>query len=491
MGLYRYLLVCWSVVWTLTVVNASVNIASGKATNQSSVLHNWDSSKAVDGCVLTNMQSNCCTHTAAKLTEVWWQVDLQTQSVIESVNIIYRDENNLARLAGYEIFLSNTQDWTLGTRCHKDTTAELGSMAVTQYITCPGVSRYLTIYNDRRVKAKRWYSTDAILALCEVQVYGCPVGKYGNGNCNNDCMNCVNNTCDATSGTCDVCTAGYYKIGGICVQCPVNCAENKCDSFTGACSECKAGYHGSTCTQTCPTNCKDSICIQVNRFCTECAVGYHGDQCDMNCPFNCKDKFCNQTNGRCIGCGPDYHGSDCSLNCPDNCKDHACIQENGRCIECVSGFHGSKCVNMCGYCQDGRCDKDTGTCMTSCIDGLTGHRCDIKVVTLPSKEDDFKAAAVGIGSVFGVVIVALVIVIIVQARRHRSMNNQNTTRSTTMTDISLPSIGQERRAETDGTYAVIGAQERDKNITKMSAGDSSYEQLGYRERDVPHLYETT
>ncbi|OWF56403.1 hypothetical protein KP79_PYT00064 [Mizuhopecten yessoensis] len=160
-------------------------------------------------------------------------------------------------------------------------------------------------------------------------------------------------------------------------------------------------------------------------------------------------------------------------------------------LECVSGFHGSECVDRCGYCQDGRCDKDTGNCMTSCIDGLTGHRCDIKVVSLPCKEDDFNAAAVGIGSGFGVVIVALVIVIIVQARRHRSMIHQNTTRSTTMTDISLPSIGQERRTETDGTYAVIGAQEREENITNMSARDSSYEQLRHRERDVPNLYETT
>ncbi|XP_021349703.1 cell death abnormality protein 1-like isoform X2 [Mizuhopecten yessoensis] len=372
MGVYRYLLVSWSVITTLTVVNASENIASGKATNQSGVHNNYDSSKAVDGCVRTTMLSNCCTHTATGQTEAWWQVNLQTQSVIDSVNIIYRDENFLSRLAGYEVYLSYTQDWTSGTRCHKDTTADLASVSVIQNVQCPGVARYLTIYNDRRVKAKAWYSDDAILELCEVQVYGCPVGKYGNGNCNNDCMNCVNNMCDATSGTCGDCAAGYHKTGAFCVPCPVNCAVNKCDSLTGACTDgCTAGFSGTLCR--CPVNCKDTSC-PVEGQCTDCIDGYYGPFCTP-CPVGCSPDTCDKTSGHCVQCDIGFYGSFCNQSCPVNCKNNVCYKDNAQCTECFIGFYSSFCDQPCSsYCKNNVCNKDNGQC-TGCNDGFYGPSC--------------------------------------------------------------------------------------------------------------------
>ncbi|XP_021361963.1 receptor-type tyrosine-protein phosphatase epsilon-like isoform X2 [Mizuhopecten yessoensis] len=438
MGFCRYLLVSWSVVWTLTVVNASVNIASGKATNQSSVLHNWDSSKAVDGCKSTYMTSDCCTHTAQGQTEAWWQVDLQTQSVIDSVNIIYRDENNLARFAGYEIFLSNTQDWTLGTRCHKDTTAELGSMAVTQYITCPGVSRYLTIYNDRREEAKTWYSTDAILELCEVQVYGCQVGKYGNGNCNNDCLNCLGNMCDATSGTCDDCAAGYYKVSEICSPCASNCAGKKCEGLTGACIDgCTTGFSGTWCR--CPVNCNDTSC--PNYQCTDCSDGFYGPTC-IRCPIGCSADTCNTTSGHCFRCTSGSYGNTCNQTCPSNCKNDICEQLNGECTECVQGFHGSVCsqacqtnckINICNM-QDGVCiECDPGlhgsdcsqACPTNCKNNICNMQDGVCIETEALTETTNTKVGTYAGAVVGVVVViAFVIIVVVIVLRRRTLQTK-------------------------------------------------------------------
>ncbi|XP_021361988.1 scavenger receptor class F member 2-like isoform X2 [Mizuhopecten yessoensis] len=404
-----YLLATWSLLIAFTVVNASENIALGKVTRQSSIRDSWDSSKAVDGCVLTYMTSNCCTHTAGGQTEAWWQVDLQTQSVISSVNILYRDEDSLHRLAGYEVLLSNTRDWTTGSRCHKDITAEKASMSATQYITCAGVARYLAIYNDRRVKAKTWYSDDAILELCEVQVYGCPVGKYGNCNCNNDCMNCVNNICDATSGTCGDCTAGFYKSGGNCIPCPVNCLGNKCDSLNGACADgCTAGFSGTWCR--CPVNCKDTICPdgqctdctdghygtactpcpsscsantcnKTSGLCVQCVIGFYSSLCDQPCPSYCKNNVCNKDNGQCTECNDGFYGPACTP-CPNGCRTNTCDKTSGHCDLCVAGFHGSQCLKACGNCQGLSCDMETGDRATGCTEGWTGDKCDTKSKTL-------------------------------------------------------------------------------------------------------------
>ncbi|XP_033737764.1 cell death abnormality protein 1-like isoform X2 [Pecten maximus] len=262
------LVVIWSVLTIATTVKASENLAHEKFTTQSSDFgNNWVSSKVVDGCTLQRITDGCCTHTALGQKEAWWQVDLQQMSVIENVGIIYRDERALHRLAGFEIYLSNTSDWTSGEPCYKDTTANLASMSATQSVTCQGVARYVTIYSDRRVKAYTWYSDQAYLELCEVYVNGCPFGMYGYGNCNNNCTNCLGNLCDPTSGTC----------------------------------ECEAGYHGDQCDRICPSNCRHNLCDMASGRCTECETGFHGTNCSKGCPSNCKDRMCMQEDGRCTG----------------------------------------------------------------------------------------------------------------------------------------------------------------------------------------------
>ncbi|XP_069128406.1 fucolectin-5-like [Argopecten irradians] len=261
----KLVFVLWSLLSISAVVKSSVILTTGNiVTSQSSTYVSggarWVSSKAVDGCTAQTIGSDCCTHTDTGKTEAWWQVDLQQQFVIETVHILYRDDGTLDRLAGFEIYLSNTSVFRSEERCYQDNTASLGLMTAIQNVTCTGVGQYVTIYNDRRVKAESWYSDDAILELCEVFIYGCTLGKFGNGHCNDDCLDCLSNICHPTSGICDNCAAGYHSLVDVCIPCPTNCARNTCDGSSGACTAgCKAGFSGTYCR--CPLNCADQSCL--------------------------------------------------------------------------------------------------------------------------------------------------------------------------------------------------------------------------------------
>ncbi|XP_060079884.1 protein draper-like [Ylistrum balloti] len=431
----QLLVLIWSISTPL-VVETSVNLALGKPTSQSSDFNaRWDSSKAVDGCSTQTIASDCCTHTEIGVTEVWWQVDLQQQSVIESVYIIYRNEGTLYRLAGFEIYLSYTSDWRKGVRCYKDYTDNLQSMSATQNVSCSGVARYVTIYNDRRMKSKSWYSDDAVLDLCEVNVYECSPGFSGTycrcplnckdascplptgyctecfdsfygDRCNLTCpSNCLTNVCARSNGQCTACKPGFF---GTHCRCPANCRDqtcpgdycnecdigyygircdlvcpNNCDNMgcnrtSGECIGCVLGYFGSTCDQTCPSNCNDNLCVQANGVCIGCKQGFFGNTCNSRCPLQCKDNTCIQSNGHCEECEAGFHGRNCTKICPNSCRDHICEQVDGRCTECKFGFFGHAWLDMCGYCQDENCDKDTGSCLSPFANGLTDDKCDVR-----------------------------------------------------------------------------------------------------------------
>lgn len=296
----KLVFVLWSLLSISAVVKSSVNIATGDiVTSQSSNYNDkWVSSKAVDGCTRQIMTHGCCSHTGLGQTEAWWRVDLRRQSIIERVEIIYRDERALARLAGFEIYLSDTSDWTSRERCYQDNTASLELMTAIQNVTCVGVGQYVTIYNDRRVKAKSWYWNEAYFELCEVYVFGCTLGKFGNGHCNDDCLNCLNNVCQPTSGAC----------------------------------ECDVGFYGDHCDQICPLYCKNNVCKMSNGQCVECDVGFFGNHCDQLCPGNCENHTCNKDSGLCTECISGFYGNVCNQACPDNCGNNVCSMQDGQCL---------------------------------------------------------------------------------------------------------------------------------------------------------------
>ncbi|XP_021358636.1 uncharacterized protein LOC110453801 [Mizuhopecten yessoensis] len=98
-------------------------------------------------------------------------------------------------------------------------------------------------------------------------------------------------------------------------------------------------------------------------------------------------------------------------------------------------------------------------------------------------------AAVGVGVGLGVVILALVFVIIALVRR-LTMKGGDTTKSTHMTDISSSRTANELNEDQDDNYDDIANYNQEQIIVQISNTEGSYEQLGRREVEIPHIYET-
>ncbi|XP_021367171.1 multiple epidermal growth factor-like domains protein 10 [Mizuhopecten yessoensis] len=218
------------------------------------------------------------------------------------------------------------------------------------------------------------------------------------------------------------------------------------------------------------------------------SVGSYGNFCNQSCPAYCKNNVCNIENGQCTECEAGFYGTECNQSCPENCQDTLCHRSSGECEVCVAGFYGSQCSELCGNCQGVSCDKDMGDCAIGCTEGWTGDTCDTKVVIIT--KGDALHAAVGIGAGSGVVILVLVIVIIVLARR-LTMKRGDTAGASRMTDISLSRTANELNKDQDNTYDEITTQNKEQTIAQISRTEANYEQLGRREVEIPHIYNTT
>ncbi|XP_069128376.1 uncharacterized protein [Argopecten irradians] len=312
------------IVILFAVLRSSVsesNVAISGTAQQSSNYDStrWLAKQAVDGCVQTTIQSGCCSSTqAAGQKTAWWRVDLGTLISINAITTYYRDTFQ-QRLAGYQLYISNTTSSPQhGVLCYHDTSSTRDAVQLNVTHQCPSVGRYVTVYNSRNTPTRYdWYDTYAVLELCEVQVWGCRVGTYGDGNCANACSgNCYGGNCNATTGLCFYCFTGNY--GDFCNEtCSLSCKDNKCEKDRGNCYECTDGKHGYKCELVCPVNC--TKCAQITEICFECITGKHGAQCELNCPVHCKDK-CDKVTGNCQECIDGRHGNKCELDCPANCN---------------------------------------------------------------------------------------------------------------------------------------------------------------------------
>ncbi|XP_021354768.1 multiple epidermal growth factor-like domains protein 10 isoform X1 [Mizuhopecten yessoensis] len=421
--------VCLILFLIFNTTRSEANVALVKPAEQSSKHGHveWVASKAVDGCTQTTIASNCCTHTQNNgPKQSWWRVNMGDLMTINSITIYYRDKFQ-KRFAGYQLYLSNTTESpTQGVLCFEDKSATEAQVQLLVTHQCPYVARYVTVYNYRNnPKRYSWYDDYAVIELCEVQVFGCQVGQYGNGDCNSQCSgNCYGGNCNSTTGSCFYCFPGKY--GDYCNNdCSTKCTDITCEKDTGYCSGCNAGFRGNKCDQSCPANCEDQLCIQNSGDCTgECAAdrqdrqfrkccilsacdpGFYGSSCNQKCSGNCKDKTCVQGSGLCKDCedgffGPEcnpcstgcvnptcnksfgncsrcnagFHGNNCDQSCPANCEDQLCIQNSGDCTGCDPGYHGSDCYQTCSAnCANQTCDQNTGQC-TECKPGLFGPDC--------------------------------------------------------------------------------------------------------------------
>ncbi|OWF55545.1 Scavenger receptor class F member 1 [Mizuhopecten yessoensis] len=326
-----------------------------------SVSSNWTADKVVDGCLKQNIGSDCCTHTAWNRNKALWQVDLGKLSTISYITIYNRDEGVQfpRRLAGYQLYLSNTSDWSQGILCYEDKSNNWTEVEMVVTHRCPYVAKFVTIYNYRNDPARHdWYEDNAVLELCEVQVFGCPIRKYGNGNCNQTCSDkCYGGNCDASTGSCFYCLPGKWSH-----TCDQDCSSG-CEGCiqNGSCTDCVSGKWGDTCDRDCSKNCND--CFQNNESCKDCIRGKHGNSCELYCPTHCANDACDREFGLCIDCKPGKRGETCDLDCPAKCKDLLCEKTTGFCSECMDGMYGYKCEKACpAECGSNKCRRSDGTC---------------------------------------------------------------------------------------------------------------------------------
>ncbi|XP_056003638.1 multiple epidermal growth factor-like domains protein 6 [Ostrea edulis] len=309
-----------------------------------------------------------CAHTDANKHIAWFQVDLGKEFSIKNVKVYYRKEeakyNWLQyRFKHFYLDVSNSSatmtNTSERTRCYTDRSTGLPDYIID--IPCKQTARYVIVETTYDAPEDDPV-TGAFLEICEIQVNGCEIGKYGDG-CR-DCSGC--RTCDVISGVCPS------------VPCSVNCISGLCDSTTGYCTQgCVNGSWGKTCTSICPQNCQDGSCDRTSGYCNGCSNNYWGQTCNTSCPQNCNRGVCDRTNGSCYnGCTQGRYGLQCENTCNAKCSGNACIQNSGVCTNgCSDFYYGDTCEYECSpYCSPRRCDRYNGTC-TGCSSGYSGSSC--------------------------------------------------------------------------------------------------------------------
>ncbi|XP_067685088.1 receptor-type tyrosine-protein phosphatase alpha-like isoform X2 [Haliotis asinina] len=367
------------------------NIALGRSATQSSTftensyrtgntLHSFDARYGVDGRATTNFYSKplTCTHTLLGGVQTW-TVSLNN-SITDKIQqiMLYLRQDFTERNRGMNIFVGGQPclQWSTDT-----SPPSVADVKCQQALT----GNTLTI------------QTSSYLTLCEVQIFVCSDGWFGE-DCDKQC-HCARNTevCDKISGQClSGCAVGYTGI-----NCQTACPDGYYGDCTSTCGKCFNSAHCNKATGICPNGCaagwQRDTCLQP------CPDGYYGD-CMTKCG-NCLDAaYCNKASGTCPGgCEPGWRTDRCLQPCPDgyyglacgfqcgNCVDgDVCIKTNGTCPRgcaagwisdmckqaCPDGYYGTDCTSKCGHCLDKDvCDKSTGACPRGCAAGWINNTC--------------------------------------------------------------------------------------------------------------------
>ncbi|XP_052067781.1 multiple epidermal growth factor-like domains protein 6 isoform X3 [Mytilus californianus] len=330
---------------------------------------------SVDGLIST------CNSFSFTGTSSYLQVAFESLSVITTVHFVFGDKTTDDD--GHTVYCSNTTDtWNDGTLLYRGKRLETD---INVFVVC--------IY---LIYVPPMLNGDSLVELCEIEIGGCPLGRYGI-NCKNVCHcngpydlitgNCTFGCLDGWIGyRCDIaCSSGMF--GNQCREhCSANCLNPPCNHVSGKCNEgCNRGWEKYNCTK-------------------ECDIGHFGSNCSQTC-LGCISNMCDKVTGRCTyisACKPGFlNGEYCNQECDDwyfgincakkcNCRTTPCNKFDGTCSveECERGWHGASCDEECtnGYfgfsckifcetCFNHSCDIMQGNCRAGCIDGYRGRTC--------------------------------------------------------------------------------------------------------------------
>ncbi|XP_071180902.1 receptor-type tyrosine-protein phosphatase mu-like [Mytilus edulis] len=354
-----------------------------------------------------NKWDDGCSVTALDQTFAWWGLQLPAVAHMTNIVIYYR-EFFAQRMDGFSLYLHNgTADQSnVSGLCYTD--KDSGVPAITQNITCSMLAKNMYFINRRS-------NATCFVELCYVAIYGCWKGSWGL-NCTESCpANCINQNC--------------YPETGFCVWgCDShNCLHSKCDVQSGVCTDgCVIGRAGQYCnkrnlaftgkaTQSPPNiNFPARWSIDANRTSSKCSkttgvnaylevdttslsvvIAIHLTFRDTEpIPSGNYAVYCSNTSSSRSGSHSielyKYKRPTGYILVHAVCRYIMFVPPvvNGmRNIDiceieiagCPVGNYGDACKNVC-YCIE-PCDLDTGRCMSGCLNGWMGEKCDQACIT--------------------------------------------------------------------------------------------------------------
>ncbi|XP_062594991.1 uncharacterized protein LOC134256361, partial [Saccostrea cucullata] len=143
---------------------------------------------------------------------------------MKSVKLFYRNDsaNSTSSLQGYYIRVTNSSDsnsWNESQICYRDPGNE--TLPVINEQECHREGQYVWILNDNATDEDAPY---VHLEICEVEIKGCEVNKYGEDCifCGESCKVCdIIEGCTHCSGNltgpkCEDCSPGYWEENDSC-----------------------------------------------------------------------------------------------------------------------------------------------------------------------------------------------------------------------------------------------------------------------------------
>ncbi|XP_041357633.1 uncharacterized protein LOC121374593 [Gigantopelta aegis] len=263
------------------------NIAYNGSTKQSSNYYTFKylSNKAVDGNRDQNIYDGSCSHTGLNKTSASWQVNIEPPTQIYQVKMYYRQDLR-KRFRRFTLYLNDVdEEWRVCYHHQKDSIQSI--VNVNCNITTK--TKALFVYNERGTPetSGQSYERHAYMELCEVEVYVCSKGTYGD--CRQFCY-CKDGPCDFITGQCPgsgLCENGFTgqhcqtdcsSIGKYGVNCSESCSASHCFNrqmchrVTGRCLDgCQDGWIEPTCvkhTQVVPCH----LSVKVNSDATELCI---------------------------------------------------------------------------------------------------------------------------------------------------------------------------------------------------------------------------